>query len=214
MTLRDQVEWRDDWMWPAGDIDTWPTVQAELAEIEPLVALCRQRRVCVQAGGNGGLWVRPLAEMFEQVYTFEPDPLNFRCLVYNVDLPNVVFTQAALGEWPGMFVAMDRWLGPRNPGANRVAYGQGHIPSVALDTLNLPVVDLLQLDIEGAELHALRGEIATIKRCRPVISVELRGHAGRFGNTDEDVRRWLSDRGYVCSARMNYDEFWIFADGS
>ena len=195
------------WLWPKGDVYTWPTVIEELAEIPVLTALCPQKRVCVQAGGNGGLWPDRLAGIFEIVYTFEPDPILFRCLVQNNPHENVIFTQAALGHEAG-FISVDRWMGPINPGANRVK-GGGAIPMLAIDRMELQILDLLQLDIEGAELMALQGAEETIKRTKPVISIELRDHSGHFGTTDETIRQWLRDRGYEQDRRMNSDEFWV-----
>lgn len=54
--LTEQVETnKEGWLWPKGDAHTWPTVVQELDEIPVLAALCPEKRVCVQAGGNGGL---------------------------------------------------------------------------------------------------------------------------------------------------------------
>jgi FkbM family methyltransferase len=206
--LSDLVEINSDgWLWPKGDRFTWPTVRQELAEIPELVSLCRERRVCIQAGGNGGLWPKELAGIFEQVYTFEPDPILFRCLVNNVPHENVVFTNAAVGGASG-FIAVDRWMGAQNPGANRVKAG-GVIPQVAIDGYGFESVDLIQLDIEGYELNALKGAQDTIMRCRPVVCIELRDHSHHFGTSDEEIRNWLRGQGYRCAKRMNYDEFWV-----
>lgn len=205
--LTEAVEMNEHgWLWPKGDRFTWPTVKEELAEIPELVALCKEKRVCVQAGGNGGLWPDHLAQIFETVYTFEPDPINFRCLVHNVARENVVFTQAALGAGSS-FIAMDRWCGPENPGANRVQKG-GHIPVIALDALQLTDVDLIQLDIEGYELNALTGARDTIERNRPVVCLELRNHAHHYGASDENIRQFMRDLGYRLVKRAFHDEFW------
>lgn len=206
--LSDLVETNaSGWLWPKGDQFTWPTVVEELAEIPELVSLCKERRVCVQAGGNGGLWVKELAGLFERVFTFEPDPILFRCLVNNVSCENVVFTQAAVGGEAG-FVAMDRWMGVQNPGANRVKGGKD-VPQVTIDSYGLECVDLIQFDIEGYELNALRGAADTIKRCRPVICLELRDHSHHFGTNDNEIREWVKALGYRCVRRMNCDEFWV-----
>ncbi|MHA6684489.1 FkbM family methyltransferase [Mesorhizobium sp. A556] len=205
--LTDAVEVNSSgWLWPKGDQYTWPTVIEELAEIPELVELCKQRRVCVQAGGNGGLWPEKMAGHFETVFTFEPDPILFRCLVNNVPHENVVFTQAAVGAAPG-FIAMDRWMGQVNPGANRVQAG-GNIPMVTIDSYSMENVDLIQFDIEGYELNALRGAVETIMRCKPVVCLELRNHSGHFGATDDQIRQFMKDAGYSMAKRMNFDEFW------
>lgn len=208
MSLAEAVEInKHGWLWPKGDQYTWPTVQGELEEIPDLVALCKQHRTCVQAGGNGGLWPEHLAGSFARVMTFEPDPINFRCLVHNVARENVVFTQAALGERAG-FIEMDRWCGPANPGANRIKSGNA-IPLVALDRYELTDVDLLQLDIEGAELGALKGAVETIDRCKPVVCLELRNHSHHYGTSDEAIRDWMRHRGYRLERRFHFDEFWV-----
>lgn len=46
------------------------------------------------------------------------------------------------------------------------------VPRGPLDDWNLPRVDFLKIDVEGMELDVLRGAGHTIKRCRPVLSVE------------------------------------------
>src|SRR5690606_31779742 len=102
---------------------------------------------------------------------------------------NVVFTQAALGSGAS-FIAMDRWCGPQNPGANRVMAG-GTIPVMSLDSLQLKDVDLIQLDIEGYEMNALEGASNTIDRCRPVVCLELRDHSHHYGTSDEAIREWM-----------------------
>jgi FkbM family methyltransferase len=207
--LTDRVAMRPDgWLWPVGDTITWKTVQQELDEIPALLGLCKSRRTVVQAGGNGGLWVRPLAEAFERVMTFEPDPVNFRCLVHNVPHANVTFTMGALGPCGGEWgEVVHTYKG--NPGAHHVKAGRGATPIYAIDEYMLTDVDLLQLDIEGAEMMALKGAVSTIEACKPVICVELRGHAGRFGNDDDAVRSFLRSLGYRMERRMHHDEFWI-----
>lgn len=202
---------RDGWLWPKADQYTFDVVQEELGEIEPLVALCKQRRTAIQAGGNGGLWVRPLAGLFETLYTFEPDAVNFRCLVHNVPASNVVFTMACLGSRGGSFAEVDRWL-PVNVGAHRMDYGKGNVPVMAIDEYCFRDVDLIQLDIEGAELMALKGAVETIALCKPVISIELRNHASQYGSTDDEIRDWLKGQGYTLARRMNCDEFYVAKD--
>lgn len=212
--LRDLCAIRHDttgreWLWPKADTETWKVVHQELAEIPEILALCPKHRVCIQAGGNGGLWVKPLGEHFDVVYTFEPDPLMFMCLAWNVDAPNVVKTQAALGFDQG-FVEIDRWQGPRNPGANRIArIPGGSIPRVAIDDYGYEAVDLIQLDIEGYELNALKGAAATIDHCRPVIVVELRNHASHYGASDEAIRSEIARHGYRLAKRMFCDEVYV-----
>lgn len=67
--------------------------------LDAQIALCPQRRTCVQAGGHIGIYPRKLSKFFECVYTFEPEPENFSCLVLNTrGMPNVLATPCFLGS--------------------------------------------------------------------------------------------------------------------
>jgi FkbM family methyltransferase len=46
------------------------------------------------------------------------------------------------------------------------------IPTVALDSLALPRIDLIKIDVEGMELDAIEGAAASLARCRPILIVE------------------------------------------
>jgi hypothetical protein len=64
-----------------------------------------------------------------------------------------------------------------NSGSNRVAEGSdGEIDAAPLDDILLPPpaagIDLIKLDVEGADLHALRGMAGVLRECRPVLVVE------------------------------------------
>lgn len=197
----------DGWLWPVADTIAYRIIKQEVAEIPELVALCKQRRTCIQAGGNCGMWVDPLATEFERVYTFEPDPLNFRCLVHNVDRHNVSFIRAGLGHAPAQ---MGMAYHPTNCGAYQVNPDEpGDVQIIAVDQFGLKDVDLIQLDIEGFELFALEGAKETIARCKPVICVELRGHSNAYQYEDDHVRGWLAGMGYGLHKRLNFDEIWV-----
>jgi len=56
----------------------------------------------------------------------------------------------------------------------------GALWPVMLDDLDIPRCDVVKLDTEGAELHVLQGMRATLKRCRPVLWVELHDWTGAY----------------------------------
>ena len=58
----------------------------------------QSKKVVVTAGGNMGLHTRAYSEMFERVFVFEPDTINFHALVRNNHADNVFFFKAALGS--------------------------------------------------------------------------------------------------------------------
>lgn len=131
-------------------------------------------RVCVQAGGYCGIFPRLFSQMFDMVYTFEPDPDNFYCLTLNCQNVNIVKNQAALGNHHEMVNVVRRI--DCNRGMNVVVPNQGNaavaIPTYRIDDLNLPHCDMIMLDVEGYEKFILRGAEETIAKFRPVVVVE------------------------------------------
>lgn len=130
----------------------------------------KEKNVAVQAGGYCGVFPRMLSNMFQRVYTFEPDPINFFCLANNTPSSNVYRYQAALGKEHGL-ISMD-YMCLTNAGMKKVGTAPGVIPTMRVDDLKLERCDLLMLDIEGYEFNAILGAEETIDKYRPVISVE------------------------------------------
>lgn len=183
-----------------------------LSTVDQVLTFVPGRTACVQAGGNLGVFAKYLAGFFGVVYTFEPAPNLFKKLNANVPEPNVIRLQAALGDTPGL-VGVEcsrrgRKPGPVHEGLTHIS-GVGVIPTLRLDALALPVVDLLYLDVEGFELYALRGAVETIARCRPIIAVEVNRNIGFYGLDAEDVRTFLSGCGYRHVLSVLSDEVYV-----
>ena len=178
----------------------------QLPDVEESLKFVKNKGVCVQAGGNVGVWAKYLAEQFGVVYTFEPDPENFNCLCANVREHNVVKFNAALGEKHDMVeVGMPKGYGDNNCGAYQVL-GEGYIPTMMIDDLNLPALDLLYLDIEGFELFALKGADETIHKYRPVIALEQKPLPIMYGLEPDSATEYLVARhGYTVKQRVNRD---------
>jgi FkbM family methyltransferase len=160
------------WVWQQADQGAW-SIPKQDWEMEGghgnVLEGINPRRTVIQAGGNQGMYPRLLADRFEKVFTFEPDPLNFFCLTQNCQKTNIVKFQAALGSGFGS-VSMNR-PNRGNTGEHNVRPGSD-FPLVPIDAFGFQEVDLIMLDVELAELPALQGATETIKRCGPVIIVE------------------------------------------
>lgn len=190
-------------VWPADDTECARAVFGTLDDCDAATALCRHNRLAVQAGGNCGVWARHLASVFDRVVTFEPDPLNFRCLVANcAPFENILSLPAALGAKSGGWCDLERI--EKNAGAHQVVDG-AVAPVLALDDLNLPACDLIYLDVEGMEKAALLGAFRTIDRFRPVIAFEDKGLSQRYGVEKGDVETWLFSFGYRVIDRRRRD---------
>lgn len=185
----------------------------DLETLKVAVGLCSGRTAVVQAGGNLGVFARHLADEFATVYTFEPDAANFSALCKNVPNSNVVKLQAALGsESTGLVSTVrERRVGPKpfHDGLTHVTHDNGTIPTFTIDQLMLPVCELLVLDLEGFELFALTGARQTIRRCRPVLMVEVGSHSNHYGVTEGDVRTLIRMSNYRMHARVHSDEVYV-----
>lgn len=166
---------RDGFYWPADDNWCHKVIHGEVPDSDIALSHCKGRDLAVQAGGNVGVWAAHLAKQFARVVTVEPDSLNYECLKRNVPA-NVEHRRAGFGAEPGS-VGLVQVSG--NAGAHYVG-GDGAIPIVTIDSLDLPACDFLCLDIEGFEPHALRGAEQTIRKYRPVIMFEEKGLSERY----------------------------------
>lgn len=118
------------------------------------------------------MYPKLLAKRFKTVYTFEPHHLNFYFLNRNCPEENIIKFNAALGSKPG-FVCMEK-SDNTNQGQYEVSKSKtGNVPVMTIDNFDFPSVDFIQLDTEGSDLEAIKGGVKTIKKHKPVISIEI-----------------------------------------
>jgi len=189
----------EKWVWPANDQNSWIGQNKHKDLCYALLPYVKNKNIMIQAGGNCGFILSTFVDHFDFIYTFEPDAVNFYCLSQNVTADHVFKIQACLGEFNGTtrVQQLDRGDRPHDIGGVHVA-GEGYLPLISIDSLNLPGCDLLQLDIEGFELNALKGAINTIIKYKPVLCVELcEPWLNRYGNTSSEVLEFIQNLGYT-----------------
>jgi FkbM family methyltransferase len=167
-------------MWPAEDRHCRAIIFDHVHQIERVMKHVKGRELCVQAGGNCGVFPKEFAKHFRSVHTFEMQADNFRCLQTNVPELNVDKYHAALGAKRGTVKAVLPENEANNCGAFYMADGQESV-LIMLDDLNLPALDLLYLDVEGAEGEVILGAKDTIEQFKPIIVIEDKGLDTRFG---------------------------------
>lgn len=138
-----------------------------------MVALRSVRRfgIALDGGAHRGIWTRELCDRFRRVLAFEPTLLANR-----IDSRAEVHRQA-LGAVHGL---CSMAAGTENTGQTHVVPGND-VKVVTIDSLKLPGLDFLKLDVEGFEYFALIGGEATISRHRPVVLIEENGLCQRYG---------------------------------
>ena len=167
--MDDLIENRNGWYWPKTDRVCWKTMKKFPNIPQDVMRHVTTKNVIVQAGGNAGFYVKQYAKEFKTVYTFEPDFINFYCLVKNVTEPNVFKIQSCLGA---DHKTVGFTINESNRGASHVN-GIGNIPTLKIDDLGLDECNLIHLDIEGYEYFALNGALETIKKFSPIIVIEV-----------------------------------------
>jgi FkbM family methyltransferase len=192
------MKFEKNFWWPDSDEKCHKVVYMEVGDLKHALRHLppTRRRVCVQAGGNVGIWPLQLARYFEHVITFEPDYENFECLVKNTEgHHNIVKIQAALSNTAVPIKMVEPETEKNNCGALQMipttkSYG---IPSLCLDSLCLHDVDFLCLDIEGAEWLAISGAWQTIRRSLPVIMIEDKGLGKEYGVLENQIATYMQD---------------------
>lgn len=160
--------------WPAYRVFKFYTDRAERRLLRKTLF---PGAVVVDAGANIGVYSRFLSRCVGPggtVHSFEPSPDNFRRLrAATRQLTNVRINQAAVGDYTGqssLYVSDDLNVD------HRAYLPSGHsrrallIDMVALDDYFKPhdTVDLIKLDVQGYELHALRGAERILQENRDI----------------------------------------------
>lgn len=164
----------------------------------------------LDGGSHIGSWSLQLARQFDSVVACEPAPDTFEALVENVkDCGNVVPMNVALGAASGsVMMAIDAKNEARANTGARYVRPNGTIQMITIDSLNLPSLGFLKLDVEGSELPALMGARATLLRCQPIVLFEEKGFGARFGFRRGQAADFLTDLGYHLLTIQSADQIW------
>jgi FkbM family methyltransferase len=213
--MLDKIELREGFWWPIADQEGWASIRGDMWMIPEILEHVIDNNVIVQAGGNCGLWPIQYAKHFNEVITFEPEPMNFECLVRNTSrLTNITAYNTALSDIRTL-VEMNL-PNPDNCGCNYIASHNNTKPwgervidvtTMTIDSLELTDCNLIHLDIEGYEPLALLGAENTVKEYLPVIVLELQGAGVHYGYTDEQTMQLLADWGYRLEKSLSERDF-------
>lgn len=202
-----------EWMTKAGElVDGKGTYQ--IKKLREALKHVKQFRTAVDIGGHCGLWSMQLVKRFAKLHAFEPVAAHREC--FRANLPGLTSIEVQGG--PGGIEVASGPVGPcavklyncalgdhedsiqiktepASSGDSRVN-GKGDIPLRTLDSFKLEEVDFIKIDTEGYELYAVLGAEETIKRCRPVMIVEQKGHGMQyFGFRKEEAVEKLESWG-------------------
>jgi FkbM family methyltransferase len=137
-----------------------------------------------------------------KVYSFEIDPRPLRCLrrtIAEFGYSNIHVTEAAVSDIDGG-LSFEPKVEHGHNRINRSGTGR-KVASVKLDTWatahNLTRVDVIKIDVEGAEKFVLEGARETIARFKPLLLCEAEaGSSAMFGYSPADLVVNLEAMGY------------------
>ena len=140
----------------------------EKEAIEAFCSLMKPGCVVLDVGANVGLYTLLAAKRGARVFAVEADPLNIIMLRHHVRL-NRLESRVTILEMAAMdfeqTVPLFRNL--ENMGESNIlerGIPSGAVAGKSIDSLDLPPLDVCKMDIEGAELMALRGMLRTLAK--------------------------------------------------
>ena len=179
--------------------------QWEPQETQLVLDRLSPQSVFLDIGANCGWFTLCVARQFPTVavHAFEPVPLNFQTLQFNIQLNGIHNVQANnLGLWDSASeLHFTKDLGPMNHITPQATASSVSVRCIELDQYvkqaALTRVDFIKCDVEGAELHVLRGAKQTLEHFKPTVLLESEyGPSKKFGYTPLDVVQFLLERGY------------------
>lgn len=179
-----------------------------------LYSLVKPGDVVLDVGTNVGETLLNFAKLVGRdgyVYGFEPDEVNFGNVQKNIELnkfENVHVFNLGISDTKAS-VKLYR-VDPHNLGMNRIlseteAADLTDYTTIETDTLdnviaqnNISRVDLIKIDIEGYEMHALRGGQRSLERFRPKLFIEV-GYTRLIKNetSPNEMISFLNNLGYT-----------------
>jgi FkbM family methyltransferase len=183
-----------------------------------LAGLVRRGDVVFDVGANTGIFTAMLSNLAGpsgRVHAFEPSPetcallretLNARAL----DAANVEINQSAVGTHDGSATLFtpreDHGQASLRTHERGSWSGDAHVRSSEVPVTSLdsyvarrpePRPDVVKLDVEGAELPAIRGFSRGLRSAHPIVVCEICGDwTSAFGYKPSDVIDELKDAGY------------------
>lgn len=203
----------DGLLWAAGGVitDDHLAYSDHEASLEPVfreLLAAGGNRVFLDVGAHVGRWTLRLAGQARHVLAVEANPETAVALLTNLALNNIrnvsVLPFAAWDETCRM--SLHDPNGKRRGGSTQVTPGNGEAVGLPLDSVIPPAEDicLVKLDVEGADLHALRGMATLLGTARPALFVECHDVLPSQPYKREELLAALDSLGYDVTSTVGY----------
>lgn len=180
----------------------------EPATVKVLKRLVKSGDTVLDIGANVGYIALEMAKRVGssgKVFAFEPDEKNFNLLKRNLELNpdcNIEPIARAVSETNAP-IRLYKSMVDFNNSAHSTLPSEKHstdfieIPTTTIDRFvqenDIQKIDVIKIDIEGAEMSAFKGMRQTLSRFRPIVLSELCAeHQSRAGYTTQAVKEWMT----------------------
>lgn len=148
---------------------------------------------CLDIGANVGVIAQMLQYYRRKCIAFEPQPEIYKILTRNF---NGTSYNAALGSTKSTAEMPRLRYGTRaNYGGislnTRSPLGSYTVPVITLDSLSIPDVGFIKIDVEGWEEEVLKGAVATINKYKPILYIE-----DDRQDKSTSLRKFITNLGY------------------
>lgn len=170
-------------------------IEAMKGLLDRIYSIRSSGAVVIDCGANIGVMTLELARHLKgwgQVFAFEAQERLFYALCGNVALANafnvqirhnavgVEVTQIQIPQIDylrqGSYGSLELKFCPSTEFIGQAVSYQGKnlatINQISIDSLSLPRLDFLKIDVEGMELEVLSGARETVEKCRPLMWIE------------------------------------------
>ena len=167
----------------------------EKRETEIFLSLIKPHMTVLDVGAHVGYYTLLAAKRVAQVYAFEPDPESFELMTRSVKVngyTNVKCFPAAVTNKTGranFHIDSEAWGNSLSSENVSSPLRQLDVETVCLDELYAAGslgdrIDLLKIDVQGAEELVLNGAERILTKCRPIILIEVEPQRLRNMGTD------------------------------
>ncbi len=176
------------------------------------IAPLSENKVFFDVGANVGNYALSLHTRAKMIYAFEPSEGNMAYLRENIasnKIENIETVRKAVSSEDGKRVKI--YFSPDAGGSNSLydKFDGRHeiVETVTLDTFcrtrNIEQVDIIKMDVEGAEFDALIGAEKTLKRFHPLLLVE-------FCSTNAEAAGYRLKEQYLFIMNLGYSAYLLY----
>jgi FkbM family methyltransferase len=186
---------------------------AHEAELWPILdRLLPEGGVFLDVGAHVGHWSLRLAAKASKVVAVEANPVTASTLRRNIalnDITNVEVKEFAAWDESTMLTLEDPYNQVAGGSTRTVPGENGTVPAKRIDSKLgfLDRVDLIKLDVEGADIHALDGMAGLVERLKPTLFIECHDIYGYYERADLEAA--LTRLGYRWETAFTYQSTWM-----